>query len=224
MSLRFGDLKDLVLPLIGVDKFQPKTGTEAEVIVISFHIKEETAAKDLEKFLEMSAVDTLDTEAAPNPDEDGHYVVFVEFKRDENFWANLQLLLRDIENVSEEISWSVDPFKSDNLYKLNDPELLQIIITDKAEYEFRIQPEEEIEDPEYTDTLESINKAHNIQFKAYVGEHKFMTSRYKLNEQAINSITSYEQRVLNSYIGDTYSINDVYIKENSDTLTVFRRV
>jgi len=32
MGLRFEDLKGMLIPLIGVDKFQPKTGTEAEVL------------------------------------------------------------------------------------------------------------------------------------------------------------------------------------------------
>ena len=223
MGLRFEDLKGMLIPLIGVDKFQPKTGTESEVIVVSFVIKEEQAAKDLEQFLEMSAVNTLDTEASPNPDEDGHYVVFAEFKRDSDFWATFKLLLRDVENVAGDIRWMVDPYKAGKLFKMNDPELNSIIITDQTEYEFRIKPEEEQEDPEFADVAESLLAHHGMEFKAYTGKHEEMMNRFRLNEHAIDSNTSYEQRVLNTYIGTSYKINNMYVKERADTITVYRR-
>lgn len=224
MSLRHEDLTGLVIPLLGIDKFQPKTGTEAEVIVVSFHIKNEQAAKDLERFLEMSAVDTLDTETSPNPDEDGHYLVFTELKREKSFWLKLRLLLRDVENTAGDLAWSVDPYKADSLYKLNDPQLQQIIITDQAEYEYKIKPEEEIEDDEFAGVAESILAHHNMKFEAFTGPYEEMAKRYNLTESAISSNTTYEQRVLNSYIGTSYKINDLYVKERADTITVYRRV
>jgi len=223
MGLRFEDLKGMLIPLVGIDKFQPKTGTETEVIVISFHIKEEQPAKDLERFLEMSAVESLDTEASPNPDEDGHYLVFAEFKRDDKFWTSFRLLLRDIENVAGDTQWAIEPYKDKNLYKLNDPKLVNIIITDQAEYEMRIKPEEEIEDPEFDDVAESILADHGIKFKAYTGKNEAMINRFRLTESAIDSNTTYEQRILNSYIGSSYKIHNMYVKERADTITVYRR-
>lgn len=224
MGLRYEDMKGMLIPLIGVDKFQPKTGTEAEVIVVSFHIKEEQAAQDLERFLEMSAVETLDTEASPNPDDEGHYVVFAEFKRDKNFWSSFKLLIRDIENVGGKEQWAVDPYKAGTLYKINDPQLNSIIITDQAEYEAKMQPEEEIIDTEFDDVAESIYKTHGIKFKAYTGESEKMIKRFGLSESVIGTSTDYEQRVLNSYVGASYKINGVYVKEGVDTITVFERV
>ena len=224
MGLRYEDLKGMFIPLIGVDKFQPKTGTESEVIVVSFHIKEDQAAKDLERFLEMSAVDTLDTEASPNPDEDGHHIVFAEFKRDKSFWLNFKLLLRDIDNVAGNIQWAIDPYKANGLYKLNDAALVELIITDTAEYEFKHQPEEEIESPEFADIVDAIQRDHRLSFKAYAGPYDQMVSRFKLSENVIDSTTNYEQRVLNSYVGATYKINDMYVLEDNDNITVFRRI
>jgi len=224
MGLRYEDLKGMLMPLIGIDKFQPKTGTEAEVIVVSFHIKEEQPAKDLGRFLEMSAVETLDTETSPNPDEDGHYLVFAEFKRDNEFWSSLRLIIRDIENVTGDVQWLVNPYKADNLYKMNDPELVSIVITDKEEYEFTHKPEEEQEDPEFADVAESLLQHHGLEFKAYTGTNEQMMNRFHLNEHAIDSNTTYEQRVLNTYIGSSYKINDMYVKERADTITVYRRV
>ena len=46
MGLRYEDLKDLIIPLIGVDKFQPKTGTEAEVIVAADEDEESAEASE----------------------------------------------------------------------------------------------------------------------------------------------------------------------------------
>ena len=224
MGLRYEDMKGMLIPLIGVDKFQPKTGTEAEVIVVSFHIKEEQAAQDLERFLEMSAVETLDTEASPNPDEDGHYLVFAEFKRDKDFWGSFKLLIRDIENVGGDEQWAIDPYKAGKLFKMNDPMLNSIIITDQAEYEFKMKLEEAIEDPEYSDVAESIFKKHGIKFKAYTGKSNEMISRFGLSESILGTSTEFEQRVLNSYIGASCKINGVYVKEGTGTITVFKRV
>lgn len=229
MSLRHGDLEGLVIPLVGIDKFQPKAGTEDEIIVVNIHVKDEAPAKDLERFLEMGTVETLDTETSPSPDEDGHWMVFVEFKRNKQFWSSLRLLLRDIENVTGELRWLVDPLKYDGLCKLNDPQLPSLIITDQEEYKAKMMQDEEQElevplDPEFADVTESIKKNHRLTFEAYTGPSDKMIKEYGLDNQVVSSGTSYEQRILDKYVGRTTRIQNNYIIENTDTITVFRRM
>lgn len=134
MGLRHLELAKMVLPLISIDEFEPKTGTTEEVIVVSFFCKDELPAIDLDEFIDKSVLEFLDSEVSPNPNEDGLYLVFVEFKRQPNFWTKLRALVKDIENVTDKIKWRVQPYLVDQLYALHDKELHDVVITDQDKY------------------------------------------------------------------------------------------
>lgn len=223
MSLRHGELKGLVIPMVGIDKYQPKVGKESEVIVVSFYVKDQQAALDLEKFLEMGNTQTLDTETSPNPDDDGHYLVFVEIKRDKRFWINLRLLLRDIENTTEKVKWSADIYKQTGLYRMNDPKLHDLVITDQMEYEAKNTPDEELADEEMGDIEDVLARRHNLQFEAFTGGKEQIALKFDLHEHAIATDRSYEHRIIEQYVGTVDKIGDYYVLENTDTYTLFRR-
>ena len=225
MTLRHGELKGLVVPLIGIDKFQPKTGTEEDVIVVNFHVKrEEQAAKDLEKFLEMSAIITLDTETSPNPDEQDHWMVFVEFERDRSFWKGLRDLVNDVENTTEKLDWLVQIYKHPKLYRLNDPHIVKAVITDAEEYKAKMMPEDSLKDHDHEATMAKIKQLHGLHFESFTGPSDTMLLRYDLTESEMGTDTNYEQRILNSFVGKTTRIKDFYALEDADTITLFRRV
>ena len=120
MGLRHLELAKMVLPLISIDEFEPKTGTTEEVIVVSFFCKDELPAMDLDEFIDKSVIEFLDSEVSPNPNEDGLYLVFVEFKRQPNFWTKIRELVKDVENVTDKLKWRVQPYQVDQLYALHD--------------------------------------------------------------------------------------------------------
>ena len=51
-GVEYGDLSGLVDSKVSIAEFKPKTGTEEDVIVIGFYVKDEEPAKDLAKFIE----------------------------------------------------------------------------------------------------------------------------------------------------------------------------
>lgn len=134
MGLRHLELSGMVLPLISIDEFEPKMGSTEEVIVISFFCKDELPAFDLDEFIDKSVVEFLDSEVSPNPNEDGLYLVFIEFKRQPNFWIKLYDLVKDIENVTDKINWKVQPYLVDQLYDLKDVALQEVVITKERSY------------------------------------------------------------------------------------------
>jgi hypothetical protein len=134
MGLRFEELEGMVLPLISIDEFEPKTGTTEEVIVVAFFCRDELPAIDLDEFLDKSVIDFLDSEVSPNPNEEGYYLVFIEFKRQPNFWMKLFDMVKDIENVSGGMDWKVQPYLVPELYDLYDPRLQQVVIAQEDEY------------------------------------------------------------------------------------------
>lgn len=106
-GVEYGDLQSLVSNTVSVAEFEPKTGTEDDVVVVGFYCKDEAPAQDLASFIEKSVVDILDTEVSPNPDEEGYYMVFVEVENEE-IMAKALALLDDVSRLTDIESWELD--------------------------------------------------------------------------------------------------------------------
>ncbi len=105
-GMRAGDLADLVLPLISVDEYESKIDKE-QCIVIGFYVHDEDAAKDLNRFLQKSAISILDTEVSPAPDQHGYYIIFVEFLDNDRLENNVSNILSEIKNLVNITDWEM---------------------------------------------------------------------------------------------------------------------
>ena len=95
MGLEKHDLDKLLMPVFGIDLFKPKTGTEDDIVVVSFTIDNELGAKDLASFIDKSVIkDVVDTEPSPGPDPEGQYAVFVELIRNDKTPLTILKLLK----------------------------------------------------------------------------------------------------------------------------------
>lgn len=110
-GLHQGDLRDLVLPVISVDEFDSKIDEEA--IVVAFFVNDDLPAKDLMFFIEQSYVELLDTEVSPAPNEEGYFLVFVEFLRNDEFPEILVNLLNSLNGLTKIKKWKFKPYKYD---------------------------------------------------------------------------------------------------------------
>lgn len=90
-GLRLGDLNGLVVPEISIDEYNSKIDEDA--IVVGFYVDDSEPAQDLSNFIEKGSGNILDTEVSPAPNEEGNYMVFVEFLRNEKFPDNLAYVL-----------------------------------------------------------------------------------------------------------------------------------
>ena len=113
-GVEHGDLQSLVSSDVSVAEFEPKTGTEDDVVVIGFFCKDEAPANDIATFIEKSTVSILDTEVSPNPDENGFYLVFVEVEN-ENLMKTVFELLDDVSRLTEIDDWSVDFYEGSKI-------------------------------------------------------------------------------------------------------------
>jgi hypothetical protein len=114
MSLRSGDLIDTVLKRVSVDEFTPKTGTPEEVSVVGFYVTENSVGQDLYRFINNGVVEVRDVEVSPNPDLDNYYMVFVEMDRTPELIEQINKLLCDIENITEQMNWQVKTYLMDD--------------------------------------------------------------------------------------------------------------
>lgn len=134
MTVRNGELKYHVLPMISIDEFSAKTGADEEVIVVGFYCREEIAAFDLDDFIDKGIVEVLSSEVSPNPDPDGYWLVFVEFRRKPSFWTKLTELVKDVERLTTALEWRVRVYGSDQLYAPEDRALRDAIPLSPEDY------------------------------------------------------------------------------------------
>jgi len=109
-GVEYGDLETLVDSTVSVAEFKPKTGTEEDVIVVGFYVKDEAPAVDLAKFIERGVTPILDTEVSPNPNDIGMYIVFVEVENEDLMKTTLNLI-NDIRGLVKVKEWEIKFYK-----------------------------------------------------------------------------------------------------------------
>ena len=69
-GLQYRDLDGLMKPTVHVDEFSSKMGDDADIIVLSFFVRDKAAAKDLVSWFEKGYDFVLDADRSP-----GHWIV-----------------------------------------------------------------------------------------------------------------------------------------------------
>lgn len=134
MALQEGDLKNTILKKLSLDEFTPKTGDEKDVGVLGFSVQQSYPGDDLYKFISNSPVESRDVEVSPNPNEEGYYMVFVEFDRDENMLDKINSIVSEVKNVAGNLDWEVKLPYMEDAVKLSDPTLATKIQLDPESY------------------------------------------------------------------------------------------
>ena len=106
-------------------------------MVLAFEVSFERSATDLSNLIETDVVENLDVDISTGPDEDGKYLVFVEFERNEELNEKIVGIVRTVSNVTGITEWKFNYYKGDETVDLTDENLQEFIITDKDEYVMR---------------------------------------------------------------------------------------
>lgn len=101
-GLERNDLARLVHPKVHVDEFKSKMGDDANIIVLSFKVKEKNPANDLMNFIERGYDWVLDADVSTGELEDGDYLVFVELERTPQAAKQIIGLIDDILNLTDQ--------------------------------------------------------------------------------------------------------------------------
>lgn len=112
-GLRADDLKDLVLPLISVDEYESKVSDDA--CVFGFYVSGKEAAKDLNRFLQRSAVTIIDCDISPAPDMHGYFLCFCELLNNERLGKNVEAILGELTPLTGIDDWRLRVRGSDGL-------------------------------------------------------------------------------------------------------------
>lgn len=217
MGVRYGELKGLVSDTVSIDEFAAKAGSDQEIIVVGFHCSEELVAHDLQRFISKGRVSAVDSEVSDGPDEDGKWMVFVEFRRVPTFWKRLYQLLGDIKNLTLTDEWKGRAYKDVKDRPLDDPKLRKRIPITIAQYRKRRLPKEVSEHLEDSDlhnlviernqiTFERDNQQITFDFVDYGPEH-LLNERQNMNESINYMLTNPRATALRYMLGEGWGVH-----------------
>ena len=100
-GLQYKDLEGLVKPTIHVDEFSSKMGDDADIIVLSFFLRDKSAAKDLMAWFEKGYDFVLDADMSPGEIKPNRYLVYVEMRRRNAAPRQINEMLEDLGTLTE---------------------------------------------------------------------------------------------------------------------------
>ena len=100
-GLQYKDLDGLMKPTIHVDEFSSKMCEDAYIIVLSFFVRDKTAARDLMSWFEKGYDFVLDSDISPGEIKTNRYLVYVEMRRRNSAPDQIQEMLDDLATLTE---------------------------------------------------------------------------------------------------------------------------
>jgi hypothetical protein len=100
-GLEYKDLEGLMKATMHVDEFSANMGEDADVMVLSFFVRDKQAARDLVAWFEKGYEFILDSDRSPGEIRPGRYLVYVELRRRATAVDHIQELLDDLSTLTE---------------------------------------------------------------------------------------------------------------------------
>lgn len=217
MGLKIDDLKFLVLPTISIDEFESKIDSDA--LVVAFYVRDDNPAEDLSQFIESGMYGILDTEVSPGTDEEGNYVVFVEFQRNEEVIDKLETILNSLKPLTGNKKWhftyidghdqSVD-FSPNNVKKF-----VRLEEKENSNDEFNnFFKESMLDHLSIQDNVITIGRngyIKSFELIAFGSNPSFLLEAYDLDSKAfnLNQSTLHECKKIRNLLGSNWDINKV---------------
>ena len=238
MSLREGDLRDLVEDIFEVDSYQSKMGDDKNIITVSFNVEGQQPAQDLANFLEKGYDFILDADVTSGEQSNGKYKVFVEIERQRQAHEQISEMLDGIGNLSNIDSFKFRYYKDFESKLATNEEMAQSIPLDPDKYlgvanESNMRNFKNFFNKSFLDEVDMINETLIIK-KKWADPLAFEFIKFGDTVKVVESIDgtfdlmeSYPEILfLTKYIGD-YNISkygDKLVFENENKALVLKRI
>lgn len=237
MTLRSGDLSELIYSVFEIDEYKSKMGDDADIIVLSFTLYDKYAADDLVNFIEKGYSFVLDADATPVDSDRGDYRVFVELDRDHSAVDNIMEIIDGIKKLTNKSDYRFRYYKGFKSHETTAENLSEIIPVDPSAYagivsESNMNNFKNFFNKSYLETL-TLNDSILTLKRAYADPIRFEVLDFNTKQDIFGNLTeSYnfndfgEIIFLCKYVGD-YNISkygNKLIFENDDHLLVLRRI
>ena len=237
MSLREGDLKNLVDKVFEIDSYASKMGDDKNIVTLSFSVKDKEPADDLANFLEKGYNFILDADVTAGEQSDGTYKVFVELQREKGIHDNIYEIIDGVRKIAalEDVKFRYyKDFRSKDAtleeFQANipdDPDNYGIVATESNMNNFKnFFSRSYVESINMKDDVLTISKkyAQPLNFKFVdIGNKNEIFANLK---ESLNVNDFGEVIFLIKYIGD-YNITkygDKLIFENEDKALILKRI
>ena len=209
MSLRAGDLANLVDDIFEIDSFKSKMGDDKNIVTLSFSCKDKQPAQDLSNFIEKGYPFVLDADVTSGEQSDGTYKVFVEMERNKDIPMQIIEIADGVSKLADLEKMRFRYYKNFKSKDLDEENLSASIPVDKQSYEIAIN-ETQYENyknfftKSYAESIDMLGET--LMFKnTYAGSLRFEVTDFgketTLNE-TINMSDMAEVIFLTKYIGD----------------------
>ena len=237
MSLREGDLKDMMHDVFEIDSFASKMGADKDIITISFSLKEKAPADDLMEFLEKGYGFILDADVTSGEQRDGTYKVFVEIERNRDAHENILEIVDGVKKLSAIDKLKFRYYKSFRSRPVDQTTIEQLVPTDPDNYGIKVNENNLdnyknffnrsfVDDISLVENTLTIKKIYSdpVMFE-FIDFGNNRTIQNTINET--HNVNDFSEIIfLCKYIGD-YNINkygDKIVLENEDKSLVLKRI
>lgn len=237
MTLKSGDLKDLIYSVFEIDEYKSKMGDDSDIIVLSFTMYDKYASEDLVNFIEKGYSFVLDADATPVDEERGDYRVFVELDRDHDSIDNIMEILDGVKKLTGKNNYRFRYYKGFKSYPVTVENLTNFVPIDPMQYgdivsESNMNNFKNFFNKSYLDRISLYDGVLTLK-KIWADPLKFEVLDFDTKDEIFGALTeSYnfndfgEIIFLCKYVGD-YNISKYGSKlifENDGHLLVLRRI
>tara|TARA_B100001287_G_scaffold247831_1_gene226707 strand:+ start:516 stop:1223 length:708 start_codon:yes stop_codon:yes gene_type:complete len=235
MTLQAGDLVHLVDNVLEIDSYKSKMGDDANIITVSFSVKNKHAADDLNEFIEKGYSFVLDSDVTVGEQSDGMYRVFVEIERDKSAADNIFEIIDGVRKLSSVDDFRYRYYKNFRSEELTLENLAKDVPTDPDSYgitanETNLSNYKNFFNRSYLEESYMIGDKLVVK-KAYADPItfdflEFTTSKNLRIDEAFNVNAFAEILFLTKYLGD-YNISkygDKIVLENKGHALVVKRI
>lgn len=143
-GLDFHDMQGQVFPLVSVDEYAAKMGSDKDIVTLSFVVKSEAAGNDLVDWFERGYDWVLDASVSEGEVEPNRWLVFVEINRRSTVPSRIIELIKDLKTLTtlKLSEWTVQVEDED--YEPDEQILHQVIICNPNEYKMEKEKEDEL--------------------------------------------------------------------------------
>jgi hypothetical protein len=100
-ALEYKDMEGQIKPTLHIDEFASKMGDDDDIIVASFFVRSQQAARDLMNWFEKGYDWVMDADVSPGEIAPGRYLVYIEMRRRTSAGTRLADAIQDLETLTE---------------------------------------------------------------------------------------------------------------------------
>jgi hypothetical protein len=152
-GLRPNDLNHLISHRFTIDQYKSKMGSDEDIIVLAFRIKDRYPTVDAMEFIEKGYDFVLDADMSAGEERDGQYSLFIELERNKKAPDQIKDIVSGLNKLCDHGNkWRFKYYKDVKSHEFSKEAIEQFVPLDKDQYK------EKMKQNKITDVSEILNQ------------------------------------------------------------------